>query len=378
MRLVVVAHAFPRWPGDVAGSFLGRLADALVDRGHALTVVAPADRGRAVRQTVRGVEVVQVRYASPERENLAYTGDMARTARSLHGAWAFRGLIRALGAGVRREVARTDAHLVHAFWWVPGGWAAAGAPVPLVLSLMGTDVALMQPMPAALLARRVLGRAARVTALSSFLADQARRCVRLPALPIDRVPVPVDVDRFRQRSAGGGGIVYLGRLSGQKRVDLLLDAVREAGITAPVSIVGDGPARRELEDRAASLGLANVRFLGAVPDDDVPPLLAQADVAAFPSVREGLGLAAAEALLLGVPVVATTDGGGVLDLVQDGAGGRVVPPTPAAFGAALAEGLRDPGLRAGARLAGDRLRVELSPGAVAQRFEDIYREVAAP
>lgn len=375
MRLVVVAHAFPRWPGDVAGSFLGRLAEALAVRGHTVTVVAPADRGRAERRTTGGVELVQVRYAAPEREHLAYTGDMARSARSLAGAWTFHGLVRALAAGVRREVDRTAAHLVHAFWWVPGGWAASRARVPLVLSLMGTDVALMRPLPAAMLARRVLRRAARVTALSSFLADQARRAARLPTLPIERVPVPVDVDRFRQGGDGGGGVVYLGRLSPQKRVDLLLDAVREAGIEAPVSIVGDGPSRRALEEQARALHLTNVRFLGPLPDDAVPPLVARADVAAFPSRQEGLGLAAAEALLLGVPVVATTDGGGVLDLVRDGQGGRVVPPTAAAFGAALQEGLQGTALRVGARLAGDRLRAELSPDAVARRFEQVYAEV---
>lgn len=374
MRLVVVAHAFPRWPGDVAGSFLGRLAEALVARGHTVTVVAPADRGAAVRQTAGGVEVVQVRYAAPERENLAYTGDMARSARTLGGAWAFRGLLRAMAAGVRREVARTGADLVHAFWWVPGGWAAIGAPAPLVLSLMGTDVTLMRPLPARLLARRVLTRASRVTALSTYLADRARDLTQLPGLAIERVPVPADVDRFRLRTPGGGGVIYLGRLSEQKRVHLLLDAVRARNIHVAVRIVGDGPARADLERQAAALGLANVQFLGAVPDAEVPPLVAAADVAAFPSVGEGLGLAAAEALMLGVPVVATTDGGGVLDLVREGEGGRIVAPAAAAFGTALEEALTGRGLREGAARAGDRLRHELSPAAVAQRFETVYDE----
>jgi len=244
-----------------------------------------------------------------------------------------------------------------------------------VLSLMGTDVALMRPLPARLLARRVLTRASRVTALSAYLADRARDLTQLPGLAIERVPVPVDVDRFRLRTPGGGGVIYLGRLSEQKRVHLLLDAVRARNIHIAVRIVGDGPARADLERQAAALGLANVQFLGAVPDAEVPPLVAAADVAAFPSVGEGLGLAAAEALMLGVPVVATTDGGGVLDLVREGAGGRIVPPTAAAFGAALDEALTGRGLRESAARAGERLRHELSPEAVAQRFEAIYGEL---
>jgi glycosyltransferase involved in cell wall biosynthesis len=376
VRLVVVAHSYPRWPGDVAGSFLGRLVEALAARGHTVAVVAPADHGRAGRETVHGGEITRVRYAAPAREDLAYVGDMARRARSPSGALAFLGLVRALRAGVREESRRIDAHLTHAFWWVPGGWAASGVRVPLVLSLMGTDVALMRPWPARLLARRVLTRAVRVTALSTFLANEARQVLRLPLLGIERVPVPVDVDRFAGRRPGGGGVVYLGRLSDQKRVHLLLDAVHTAGIRAPVTIIGDGPARGSLEHQARSLGLDRVRFLGALPDAEVPALVAAADVAAFPSRAEGLGLAAAEALLLGVPVVATTDGGGVLDLVRDGAGARVVPPDAGAFGWALRDVLGAPDVRSAAVDAGDALRAELAPDGVAQRFERVYEAVA--
>jgi glycosyltransferase involved in cell wall biosynthesis len=241
---------------------------------------------------------------------------------------------------------------------------------------MGTDVALMRPLPARPLARRVLGRAARVTALSTFLADEARRIVRLRRLEIDRIPVPVDVERFRERRAGGGGVVYLGRLSHQKRVDLLLDAVCQAGIRAPVTIIGDGPARRELERRAQGLGLHNVDFRGTLSNEEVPAIVASADVAAFPSRAEGLGLAAAEALMLGVPVVATSDGGGVLDLVRDGEGACVVPPTAEAVGAALLRCLGDPSLRVAAIRAGEQLRADLAPDAVAGQFERVYAAVA--
>jgi glycosyltransferase involved in cell wall biosynthesis len=376
VRLVVVAHSFPRWPGDLAGSFLARLAETFVRRGHTVSVIAPADGGRAERRTVDGVEVLQVRYAAPGREDLAYTGDMARKARSPSGAWAFRGLVRALADGAREEARRIDADLVHAFWWVPGGWAATRGAVPTVVSLMGTDVALMRPLAARLLARRVLSRAARVTALSTFLADQARKFVRLRQLEITRVPVPVDVQRFEGRRPGGGGVVYLGRLSNQKRVDLLLEAVARAGVGVPVTIIGDGPARPELERRARALGLHNVDFRGALPDETVPALVAGADVAAFLSRAEGLGLAAAEALMLGVPVVATTDGGGVLDLVRDGAGACVVAPTAEAVGAALLRCLNDPALRGAAIRAGEQLRTDLAPDAVAGQFERVYADLA--
>jgi len=374
MRVVMIAHAFPRWRGDIAGSFLLRLADALVARGHGVAVVAPADGGHGGRLALGAVEVLQVRYAAPARENLAYTGDMAGAAGSPSGALAFLRLVRALRAGARAEAARTGAQLVHAFWWVPGGWAAVGLPLPTVVTLMGTDVAMMRKGPARLLARRVLRRATRVTSLTSFLAAEARRLTGLTGLGIEPIPVPADVARFEHADGGAAreGIVYLGRLTTQKRVDLLLDAVHAARIDAPVTIVGDGPAREGLERQARALGLATVRFLGAVPDEEVPRLVRGARAAAFLSRHEGLGLAAAEALMLGTPVVATTDGGGVLDLVQDGQGACVVEPDPAAVGAALARCLGDPTVRTAANAAGEGLRRRLSPDGVAQRFEAVY------
>lgn len=375
MRLVLLTHAYPRWPGDVAGSFLGRLADALAARGHTLVVVAPADRGKAERFTLGGADVVQVRYAAPEHEHLAYTGDMLRAARSLPGALAFRRLVRGLRAQAVTEARRIDADLLHAFWWVPGGWSAVGTGLPTVISLMGTDVALLDGWIARRIAHRVLPRARRLTALSTFLAERVRTRLGLPDLAIDRVPVPADTTRFVTRSRGGGGIVYLGRLSRQKRVHLLLEAVAAQGLTIPVTIVGDGPERAALERQAAALGLGNVRFTGYVEDDRVIPLIQNADVAAFLSHGEGLGLAAAEMLMLGIPVVATTDGGGVADLMTDGRGARVVAPEARVVGAALAQCAGDAAMRAAAQAAGEVLRGDLTPEAIAATFETVYERV---
>src|SRR5947209_12112898 len=100
---------------------------------------------------------------------------------------------------------------------------------------------------------------------------------------------------------GGGGIVTVGRLSAQKRIPWLLEAVaqlRATGRGLPLTIVGDGPERPALERRAAELGVADsVRFLGEVPPARIPDVLGDADVFAFPAIGEGLGLAAAEALM---------------------------------------------------------------------------------
>ncbi|MFI6485448.1 glycosyltransferase family 4 protein [Nonomuraea sp. NPDC050663] len=129
---------------------------------------------------------------------------------------------------------------------------------------------------------------------------------------------PGDAGRVAAQEAAGRPIVLSNvRLAQQKGLDLLLDAARGPW-PEPVPlfvIAGDGPLREELQRRIDAERLP-VRLLGW--RDDVPDLLAAADVALWPSRWEGQPLSMSEALMAGVPVVAT-EVGGIPDLLA-GAG----------------------------------------------------------
>jgi glycosyltransferase involved in cell wall biosynthesis len=91
---------------------------------------------------------------------------------------------------------------------------------------------------------------------------------------------------------------------------------------------GDGPIRQQLEDQAQALNIAGrVRFLGRVPPEDVPALLVGADMMVLPSHYETFGVVVAEALSLGVPVIATRCGGPE-SIIQQGDGVLVEPHAP--------------------------------------------------
>jgi glycosyltransferase involved in cell wall biosynthesis len=94
----------------------------------------------------------------------------------------------------------------------------------------------------------------------------------------------------------------------------------------------------------------------------------------MPAIGEGFGLAAAEALMQGVPVIACTDGGGLLDVVPPSGAGRRAAPTPAAMAQALHSVLADPHARQSAHTAGAEWRERLAPGHVADRCLAWYRE----
>lgn len=378
MRIAFVTHGYPRWDGDVAGAFIERLAVALRGRGHEVLVLAPADHGRGGEEERSGVSVRRVRYASAARETLAYQGNMVQAARSPGGFVAAVGMVRALRRAIDDACRNEGVEVVHAHWWVPAGvaaWRARSA--PYLVTLHGTDVALLRgSLLARLLARRVLRAAAQVSAVSQYLAESAGAAVDCSPTQITVQPMPVDLPDAGA-DGGGEGVVVVGRLTAQKRVHLVLEALAQLaarGVRLPLTVVGDGPERAALEALARRLDLADrITFTGMVAPGRLPTALAGADVMAFTAQGEGFGLAAAEALVLGIPVVALSDGGGLLDVVPADGAGRVVPPYNAALlGAALSDLARDPAARTAARAAGVRLRERLAPDKVAEVFEKVY------
>jgi glycosyltransferase involved in cell wall biosynthesis len=378
MRIVMAAHSFPRVEGDVAGAFLWRLAEALVDRGHGVTVVAPADRGDVGGTMLGRVRVRRVRYAAASRETLAYQGTMHRLAASPAGMLAFRGLVRAMGRAVTEEVRASSANIIHAHWWVPGGLAVRlgdRAGRPWIVTLHGTDVALARKLPLGLAAMGwVLRSANAVTAVSSFLATEAAAALGVNAKSIPLTPMPLALGRNADPDAARNGAVFVGRLTSQKHVGDLLTALamlRREGVPQDLTIVGDGPERPALKAQAMALGLT-VTFTGFVAPELVAGHLRDKRVFILPAVDEGLGLVVAEALTQGVPVVATRSGG-IPDLMTDPDAGILVPPSnPQALAVAIRSVTTEERFRVGAWRAGKSLAERLSPEAVAARFEEIY------
>jgi glycosyltransferase involved in cell wall biosynthesis len=376
VRVVFLTHNYPRFAGDVSGAFLATLARALVRRGVEVRVVAPSDEGKGGAEELDGVTVRRVRYASAARETLAYRGTMQSALRGPGGLGALAGLWRALRKAAQEEM-DAGADLVHAHWWVPAGLAAPKE-APMVLTVHGTDGALLRRSGLARrLARPVFHRAKVVSAVSRELAGWVQNGVGRYVDPAHVHPMPVE-SGTRPWTTGGGGAVVVARLTAQKRVSLAIDAIAvliSCGHELPLTVVGDGPERPSLERQVERLGIESfVRFVGAVPAASVADYLSTADVMIFPAQAEGFGLAAAEALMSGVPVVACWDGGGVLDVVPESGAGRLTLPSPDPMADTVLGLLGDPDRLALARLVGESWRARLAPAHVAELYDGWYRE----
>ena len=262
--------------------------------------------------------------------------------------------------GLRRAARRAsrDADLVHAHW-LPLGGIAMRLGRPFVVQLWGTDVELGRRAP--WLARRILRRARLTLCASNALADAARE---LGAGEVRVIGSGVEVPPTVGEEATPPEVLYAGRLSAEKGI---LDLLAAADNGMKLTIAGDGPLRERVPGA-----------LGFVPHDELGPLYDRAAVVAVPSRREGFGVACAEAMAHGRPVVAAAVGG-LLDLVVDEETGLLVPPGDVgALREALLRLLADEELRA--RLgANARRRAEetLSWERVTDRTLAAYEEALA-
>lgn len=141
-------------------------------------------------------------------------------------------------------------------------------------------------------------------------------------------------------------------------------------------IAGNGPMADELTAQAESLGITNhLRFLGAVPYNEMPVLYAASDLVVIPSLMEATSLAALEAMASGLPIIASAVGG-LKDILEHSDAGLLVPPAnPHLLAQAIVSLIKDPVNRERMSVSAKRLALKYSWDEVAHQTEDIYKSL---
>ncbi len=128
------------------------------------------------------------------------------------------------------------------------------------------------------------------------------------------------------RTCHGSYALFIGRISQEKGAETLLKAWRQLPQSYELRVVGDGPARAQLESQTAAQGASNVRFMGRMPHEQVIETIKDARFVIFPSeLYETFGLGIIEAFACGVPVLASQLGS-MQEIVQDGHSGLLFRP----------------------------------------------------
>jgi glycosyltransferase involved in cell wall biosynthesis len=221
-------------------------------------------------------------------------------------------------------------------------------------------------------------RCAHAIVANSGAAARQLESEGVPAARVEVIPNGVSVDRFSPRPFGARPvttILTVANLRPEKAHEVLLAAAAQLSPRYPqlqVVVAGDGPRAAELRTLAHTLGIeGRVNFLGH--REDVPALLALADAFVLPSRSEAFPNGAIEAMAAGLPVVASRVGG-LLDLIDEGRTGLLVPPDdPAALARAIEGLILSP---ARAEMLGAAAREEVtrlySFDRMVRGFEDLY------
>jgi len=333
LKVTVLTTSYPRQADDVAGVFVRDAVSHLRKAGLEVVVVSPASFAHFGLAYGHGI-----------------VGNLRRKPWLLLAVPLF---LLSYARAARR--ASRGASLVHAHW-LPSALPALMTGKPFVVQLWGTDVELAVRVPWAF--RWLLGRAQLVLCPSTALAEAACGLGARKVLVVrSGVQVPPEVAPPDEPPH----VLFVGRLSEEKGIIDLLEATE--GL--PRVIVGDGPLRDRIPEA-----------VGFVPPSMLGGYYERAAVVACPSHREGYGVVAREAMAYGRPVVATAVGG-LVDAIEDGVTGLLVPPGDrVALRTAIERLLADKDLR---RRLGDasreKARAELSWEAAISATVAAYGEV---
>jgi glycosyltransferase involved in cell wall biosynthesis len=382
-----VLHVIPGLASETGGPADGvvQLSLALEREGVASTILATDQRGAAgsgpglrAADTAPGADKCTIR--------------MARVRRPLRLAFS-----PGLDEILLDELPRVDVVHIHSLFLYPQFAAARRARQlnrPYLVSFHGAlepalarRGRLRKAMTEWLWQRRMLEGAAAIhvtSELESRVTAHAARGVKRFVVanivePPDELPPPIELARLGLDPARPV-VTFLGRIAAKKRIDILVDAVAHPALRetrAQLAVVGPDTEnlRSALQRQADALGVRDdVRFVDMLTGDAKWAMLRASTVWALPSVGENFGIAVAEALAAGVPVVITPEVS-LSEPVREARAGAVVPRDAATFAETLAGIIRDPAARAHMAERARTVALRFRPHVVGPQFVDVYEQI---
>jgi teichuronic acid biosynthesis glycosyltransferase TuaC len=345
MKVLIITNAFPNSAEETRGIFTYQIAEALQEKCD-VEVIAPLPW---VPSFLRNMAISRYPHANvPHKENIGNITVhhprylvIPKIFSFLHSVFLYFPLAKL----VRRLAQNDKIDLINAHWIFPDGVAttliAKRIQKPVVLTALGCDINLYPKMSfRKSQIRWALKASDRNTAKSRAL----KAIIVNLGIPDDNVtviPNAVDLDLFHiidkaearkklMLSPNEDIILTVGDLDEVKGTQYLIEALRgmreRTDLLPRLICIGDGPLKRKLVFQAKELGVSDkVSFLGNKPHDEIPLWMNAADVFCLPSLREGHPNVIIEALVCGVPVVASDvgaipemiNGNGIMSMVAD-------------------------------------------------------------
>ncbi len=382
MKVVMLTREYPPHIYGGAGVVVGELSRALSRR--------------------MGVEVRCFGERAPSTDGIAVRGYTPwEWLKAGADGPAFAPALETLSIGLAMARDPLDANVVHAHTWyadMAGVWIRTLHRVPLIVTLHSMEP--LRPwkvdqlgsgyLLSSWIEKTAVETADRVIAVSARMREDILGHFQVDPAKVVVIHNGIDPERFRRterrdaldrRGVRTPYVLFVGRITDQKGIFHLLDAVPKLPPDVQVVLCASAPDTPEIEARLrrAVAELPNVLWIAEmVPVDEVIQLYSHAAVFVCPSVYEPFGIINLEAMACRTPVVASAVGG-ILEVVEDGRTGLLVPPArPDDLAGAIRRVLDDHDLARAFGEAGRR-RVEerFSWTSVAERTEQVYADAIA-
>jgi glycosyltransferase involved in cell wall biosynthesis len=350
MKICCPTYWYPEYKDDIHATYVHDINRYLVKNGHEVIVVTPNFSDCKKNEIMDGVEVL--RFDLKVSIDLTY-GKVAQSKKK--GLLSFINKIFAMSSYIVKNFIYTykickdnKIDVIHAHWAIPSGFSAVLVSkllkIPCYITMHGGDV-YYNPQEGYVFPKLwyikpflkyTLRQANKLTAITE---DCKKHAINAGALEKDIVVITngADLDRFVpmekdikliNKYGPSEHIIFTCRqLIPRKGVGFLIKAmpaILDRFSDAVLLIVGDGMERNELENSIEKLHLKNsVYILGWVANKDLPKFYNFCDVSVMPSLEEGFGIPAAEAMGCEKPVVAT-NAGGLIEVIEDGKTGIIV------------------------------------------------------
>jgi glycosyltransferase involved in cell wall biosynthesis len=397
VHILCPTYWYPEHANDIHATYVHDINRHLVMLGHEVTVVTPRVAESAARESFDGVDVI--RFSANIPADLSY----GKVAQTKIGAGAKIRRLTAMASYVRKQyTAALDAgrqhqpDVIHGHWAIPTGPAVVAAArklgCPSVITMHGGDVYVNHEQgynfPTRWYVRPVLRRTLRGASGLTAISDDCRTHALNAGANAETIEIIMNGADLRRFSPGEANVSDYGRqmvfacrqLIPRKGIRFLVQAVAMLKTDYPelqLVVAGDGMERDSLETLSRDLGIEDrVHLIGWVANADLPTYFRSAIFSVIPSIEEGFGIPAAEAMGCEIPVIAS-DAGGLPEVVEDGVTGFVVEKASAdALAAAMRKLLDDQDLRRRFGAAGrQKALAEFDWLATARAMESMYEKL---
>lgn len=331
LKIVIGADTFsPHVNG--AARFAERLAAGLVARGHEVHVMAPAASSRS-----HGVFTEVIEGQPMTMHRLRSHRYLPHDWLTFVNPWKTKRYAREVLDEVQPDVVHIQSHIV-----IGRGLAREarkrGIPIIATNHVMAENILDFTTLPPALnkiVVKLAWADAKRTFDMTRAVTTPTRKAADFLESTIDIhgvIPISCGIDATNYRPdltpRESNRIVFVGRLTTEKQIDVVLRAVQklDPALNARFDVVGNGDQRKNLETLAHELGLdSRVTFHGPTSEEDLRTLLSRASVFAIASIAELQSIATMEAMASGLPIVAA-DAVALPHLVHDGVNGYLFEP----------------------------------------------------